>query len=271
MEDQKTISPSDYEEIDKLVLRYQSGDSKAAERLIVVFEPLIKKYYSIIRTECISYNDWDTRRFLRLFCPSKEIRKRFLHKPFMMRYKQYIEAALTALHRMCDPLPSEDIRQELITQLLEIAHKYKPPENKRSSFCNYLEISYPFYIYRAIMKLTREPCAYNTEHSVSYDAYRYIIEKTSVYRMEDSCINSLLCNQALKMLDPIQKYILDMYYNQGLNDTSISKIMGYSRQYIHRIRQEAENIIAAQLGPEYKRILTAKSKRHTKDAKDHTL
>lgn len=93
-------------EIDELILRYRSGDSEASEELLIKFEPLLSKYFKLLRTGRYNARDPEIRKFLG------------------MCGKTDIDRTASLLAWRLRRLEREDISQECSVALLETALKY---------------------------------------------------------------------------------------------------------------------------------------------------
>ena len=124
--------PKNHQDINDLVTRYREGDSKAAEKLLVLFEPLIKKYFSLLWNGRYSERDQDLYVFLGFF--NKDRRQ-----------------AADLLSQSMRKSEAEDLEQTLKVCLLQTALHY-----------NKISAGFKFIVKDAIAKATKDILVHRT-------------------------------------------------------------------------------------------------------------
>jgi RNA polymerase sigma factor (sigma-70 family) len=251
------IKEPDYDLVDQLVEKYQTGDKDAAEELINQMSPYMIKYFKIIRLGVIDLSDRDSRRFISLFIEKYEAREKLKMKFQSRDARNEAYQAALMVQSMCSQIPSEDIIQELIVALLTLAKRFTR-HKKKVNFCGYLYNAFRFELARRIKSITIDPLTHRSDFNLSYDDNEYLNDEDSagdeasymtepMMALEEDLGNSwqrgLTCSDTFADLTQLQRIILKLYYIDGESDTSIANRLNLHRNTVKSQRLKAKEIL----------------------------
>jgi hypothetical protein len=226
-------------EIDDLIEVYQGDHSQEnAIAIINVFEPLIDKFIGIIKYQKIILSDQNTVKFLSLFINDKETRYRLLKKRMPEENKEEVIKISRMIKQCFSCVDADDIRNDMISIILEMANKYK---NKGKSFLGYLNSTIHYEIYRSIIKYMGDPLSYATVYDENTDDERAI---DAEYFTTSDWVGGLTAEPPFDKLKSVDRVILAKKYIDKKTVKQMSEEMGYSMSYVNqRIRQIKDLLI----------------------------
>lgn len=249
-----------YNDIDELVLKFQSGDESAGEELLKALAPYLIKYSRLLQDGHVNLKDRDTRKFLSLFIADFETR-RCLGKAYQsaeVRNQAYKVASM--ISQACSYMGPEDIDQEMAAILLTLARRWKK-QGKKKNFCGYMYNAFRYELHRSVSPTLRNPLNNKAEAVIRFDDDEYISSgdlivdniipsDTLVMIMEEELDNSwirgITCGDLFTELTPLQRLILRDFYYEGLTDQKIADKTGMHIQTIRKHRRRAVSIINEQ-------------------------
>jgi RNA polymerase sigma factor (sigma-70 family) len=261
-----------YEEIDNLVLLYQSDNkelsAKAAEALLKAFHPFIIKYYNLLNGNgFINLREKDTKKFVALFIDDNEIRKALHSGRMNQEQKKYVYRNFNNIIQTCKSLEGDEIIHELSIIILTLARRYK---NKDKNFTVYLNSVFHYELSRRIKQIMQEPLVFQSQYVLPFHEYKFIdeeeeseeelVEQIDNTLIEDDCdlnyswIRGITCSELFRELTPIQRLIIKYYYGDGLTDKEIGERLGYVRETVCLKRLAAVRFLKEELSSnaEYK-------------------
>jgi RNA polymerase sigma factor (sigma-70 family) len=254
-------TPDDYKLIDNLVLKYQCGDSTAAEDLINKFHPYMLKYISLL-TGGGDVHDVDCRKFLSTFFEDEKIRRALISGKYTPEQRTVIFTSLSNIVQSCGFMEREELSDEMSMVLLTMASRYK--EYGRG-FTGYVNGAYFHYLSRRIKEITQDPIVYQKENLVSFSDLAYAdpdslsvitdaVDRSDYLSMinEDeelgnSWVQGFDCMDCFKRLTPLERLIIKYKFEKKLTLKRIGQRLGYSEKTIQRKVKKAVEIIRKDL------------------------
>lgn len=255
-----------YKMLHELAIAYAKGDKKAGESLIKYFDKFIWKYVNLVKLGVLYPTDMGQLTFVKLFTPNFPRGKSLSSYRFDKIVKACIDEALANVVDLSSLYTEDEIRNEFICQLLEIAISYSQKNYGTYSFHTYIDRIFHFRASRALKKLTKDPiirsvsltgdilagCDYIDIDMIidQIDAYHFnnkvglplMDEKFSTSDdrfLNNSWIMGVTCSENFSFLTPHERYLLVEHFCNGRTDTDISNEMGLCRATINRRRLSA--------------------------------
>jgi DNA-binding CsgD family transcriptional regulator len=235
---------------DKEVIQYQqTGD---ATQLLKKYDNFIKKYYQLITTGDINFQNYDIRMFLSYFLPDPELRKELRKGKYHSRKcKKEAKNAAEQIKHAFSELSKEEILHELIVLFLKCAQKY---QKKGTTFSKYLYNAYRHELKRKVLELWKQnkpnrtiyyfDSVYKNQKQESEDQLIQKIEAPFRIELdEDLVLNHPLWLKGYYANDPFKQFtreerlILAKYYYEEYTDKEIGRLLGRNPKSIHRIRK----------------------------------
>lgn len=235
---------------DKEVIHYQkTGD---AIPLLNKYNNFIQKYYQLITTGEVNFQNYDIRMFLSYFLSEPSLRKE-LRKGKYHSKKCKREAKIIAekIKQVFSELSKEEILHELIVLFLQCAQKYK---QKGTTFSKYLYRMYKYELKNKVLELRKQNKPQRTiyyfdpiyEHPRQESEDQLIRRIEAPFHMEldeDLILNHPLwlagqyANETFKQFTREERLILAKYYYEKYTDKEIGRLLGRNPKSIHRIRK----------------------------------
>lgn len=233
---------------DELVLLYQrTGDS---EGLIEQFHNFLNKYFTMLSSDAVNFQDYDTRYFVTCFMQRKDLIVN------LRKGKYHTQEALKTAGKVLDYLKFKlrnhngyELYAELVIPFLQCASAYK---QKGRTFEKYIYKVYKYYLKRhldATLKLDaidQYGVVYYGQFADEIDLGEEIQEEQSFELKLDleegmeltdpRWITGKDCSDTFTSLKPHERYILAKYYYEDHTDKEISRMLPYNPKSIHRIR-----------------------------------
>lgn len=255
---QKISNPEDWQRVDDIVIRYQTGDHTAAQELLESFGPFVHKYVNLLNGN-INVHDKDTRKFIALFIDDQEIRRKLRYPRLSKTTKLETEKVARQLNIIYQSIPREDITQELSMYILILAKRFKKQSPKKY-FCGYLYNAYRYDVFRYVQRCMKEPLVYRAGINVDYNdyAYRDELEAMAASQLEPGLldldtgwITGLTCGPEFEKLSDLQRLIMVEYYVNGLKTNDIAEKLSMHRNTVSLNRARAIALIQDELGTSY--------------------
>jgi RNA polymerase sigma factor (sigma-70 family) len=254
-----------YEELNNIVLAYQSGDPKASAMIVSAFEGLRVKYLNLISRGHYNLQDRTIREFLSLYMKD-ESKRRYIHQwRSMPQVRSELYKAAEKIHEMFKGFLECEIKHELISALLTLAKRYKSPDGK-PRFHTYVQRAYRFQVQRQLHELIADPIAYRFQNISSYIDDEYdgvqvdmmdfidqaalsnhipLISLSDQYEDEinENWVMGHTTSEIFQGLTILERRILMLYYERGMKDQQIANQLGICRSSVNRIRLTAKRKI----------------------------
>ena len=257
----------EYQLLQEYVFDYQDNMPGAAEKILDSFKGFIWKYTELISNGRFQIEDESLRSFVALFSVNQTNRK-CAHQ---YKYKPTVAAGLSETVKRIKSLFAQytivDIKNETIGTLLSMAKRYK--DKDKPSFHNYVDKCFHYELYRAMIKLIKDPLTrswyepynddYQTDMNIPFEFEESLYKadqewlvanadiitvpaKNPYYdeSLDLNWINGVTCCDALKTLSPFEREILKYKYIDKMTDEDIADIYGFCRATINRKRLKAE-------------------------------
>ena len=259
----------DWNEIEGYVLCYQKQfqegatediikESKiAAKKLIDKFEPLIKKYYTLLSTGQINWNDPEMKHFVSNFIDRTDLRRALQRKKQKACYRSEIYSNFNFIKETYGSLSEYEIKSDLQTLLLTIAKRYK---QMNRNFCSYVYNVYRFEVCRFIKNFIKDPININYKNLEYEDCINGDIDEEIDKSYEDTYYEDLTgipnsdwilgnnCSEIFSNLSPLDRKILIKYYLEEWKDKQIADYFGMHINTVNQRRRNAAQLIAKNLG-----------------------
>jgi len=270
---------TDWKYIDSLVVKYQkkfNPDSTPLEledaelasiEILKKFYPLLKKFASMIKTGEINFNNYEQCLFVALFLEDVNykmalygVKKKAIPRKMRIEIHQRFNF-VKETYGYCE---IEDIMTDMRMLLLVLAKRYKVV-NK--SFCCYVAYAFRYEVFRHIQVFTRNPL------NIHYKNVEYQDSTIEVYNVDDrmeniedhiyenslglpdmTWISGLNCSEVFKVLTPLERKIMIMYYLEFYCDKQISAALNIHVNICNLKRREAVKKIADYLEIPYNKI-----------------
>jgi hypothetical protein len=242
--------------IEALVLGYQEEKTDAAiMELLHHFHPLLTKYANIMKRGKIEWGDTGTKTFLYSFFGTQG-------ETNAERQWTY-QDKLRTMTLIFSQVYYEDVYAELQCILIGMISRYRPMDR---TFCAYVANSFPFYASRYARSFTSVQSVWHprcdsyeeimTEEFVDnnfLDEFEYFaIEDNKVDEfgyLTDAWVNSTE-HEILSGLDPEQRRLLKLYYQDHHTDSTISEILNCHINTANQKRRKGVRKISEKLGVE---------------------
>lgn len=268
----KTLSEreKEWKEVEDLVIQYQKqfADEKyreesnsAGNELLTRFTPLIRKYYTLITTGQINFNDKEMKVFISAFLDQQDLRRALFRKKQSQEYKSRIYQNFNFIKEIYGSIDEEEILMDLQMLLLVLAKRYKI---MGKSYCGYVYNSYCFEVARHIKSYISD---------MSNIPYRKLRYEDSLNGMESTeCdlddalyedvlgipdytwISGTNCSDIFSNLSNLDRKIVVKYYLESYTDKQIAKEFSVHMNTINQKRKAAVKKIAVNYGVELDNI-----------------
>lgn len=259
----------DWEDIEKMVMRYklqfdeestewekQDGNNAGYE-LVQKFNPLIKKYITLLKSGQINFNDPEMKAFVNSFINDPSLKRALSRHKQKAVYRNDIYRRFNFILETYGKLPEEDITIDLQMLILTMAKRYQP---QGRNFCAYVYNSYRFEVSRHIKKYFKDPINVPYKH-YEYDDY---MEQEDVYNEFDEALESkyyedamglpditwisgLTATEMFEDLTPVERKMLVKYYLEDWNDRQISQEFSIHINTVNQIRRSAVEKLAEKM------------------------
>ena len=259
----------EWERIEYLVSKYQEQfqedieeedikeSKEAARELLERFNPLFRKYMSLLRTGQIDFNDSETKLFVLSFVSDPSLKKALKRKKQKAEYRTEIYKTFNFIRETYGNLNEEEMLMDLQSILLIMAKRYK---QVGKSFCAYIYNSYRYEVARHIKKFIKNPLNVPYKNVVYEDYMKTTTDQDVEDSFEDrfyennigmpdmTWVRGLTCSDTFTNLSPLERKVLVKYYLEDWNDRQISEEFGIHMNTVNSKRREAASKVAYTLG-----------------------
>lgn len=249
----KQVDNSKYIEIEKVVNSYKASEDGAAEKLIELFQPILRKYKNVICYGKTELSSQTVRSFVKLFA-RRDINISLYRRSAVAR--KVAEDAISLISSMFCMYEPEEIDNILITVLLGLAQKYKTYDG-RAQFHMYVSSCFHYRLYEQLMILVDDPVNLcnlqdaqfhdNYKESATYDDYDLEVPAPNIAKLVNKSITSdevgegwllgVNCD-VFAYFTPAERKLLKLKFVDGLSDDEIAEEMCVCRHTIMRKRQK---------------------------------
>lgn len=222
---------------------------EAGWNLIQKFEPLLKKYYSLLKTGQINFDDSEMKRFVMSFIGDPSLKAALKRSRQSAEFRHPILQGFNFIKETYGDLPDEDIMTDLQMLLLVLAKRYKQVGR---NFAGYVYNVFCYEVSRHIKKFIKDPANIHYRN-VQYEDYMQIYEDSTIEEcaFEDkiyennmgvpdmSWIQGLGCSDTFQNLEPIERKLLIKYYLEDYNDRQIAEEFGMHINTVNQKRRRA--------------------------------
>ena len=229
----------------------------AGNYLIEKFQPLINKYFMLVTTGQIDWNDKEMKSFVCRFITNKDLIKALKRKKQRAIYRKEIFKNFNFIKETYGSLNKNEILSDLQTFLLILAKRYKQTGR---NFCAYVYNSYKFEVCRHIKRFIANPININYKNIEYQDYINGDIDnkienvQNDIYNDSDDEVEILNMNildnddedysEMFKGINELDKRILIKYYLEEWKDKQIADYFGLHINTINQRRRKAAKQIA---------------------------
>lgn len=234
--------------INGIVFAFQNGNELAGEEILKRFggdpsQPEItgylKKYYELIRSGTVNFENKEVRKMMSLFFEDEEMRRSIVRRHQKSEVKKAVVKMAGLISTIMSNVEDDDLKQDLRMLLLKKASIYK--KTKASVFfTGYLSTSFYFDIKNYIdsYKKSSDVLVARYEDVISLDEDKVQDESNTVdvkeERLKDliidepyeelgvNWIHGITSGDEFKDLTKLQRMIIKLYYQDGYTDKKIS-------------------------------------------------
>lgn len=268
---------SEWEIIDDLIVLYQKQyrldieqtvmvkekSDQAAMQLIEKFQPLFKKYISLLKTGQINFGNAEQRLFVALFMDDSRLRKALYSNASISReIKSLIYYKFNFIKESYGSQDEEEIRTDLYIIFFILAKRYKP---KNRSFCCYVYNTIRYEVFRRIQAFTKDPANIHYKNLSYENLLRYGEKYLDIEYIPDFTENNdfsidtdglpssmwiagMSCSEVFLSLTPLERKILAKYYIENYNDKQLAEEFNLHPNTCNTKRHRAVTKLAHCLG-----------------------
>lgn len=211
---------------------------RAANLLLEKFQPVFKKYITLIKTGQINFKNSEQKQFVAFFIDDVKLRKAlYSRNPLNSKQSQLITYKFGFVKETYGNLDEEEILTDLYVIFFILAKRYK---RTNRSFCCYLYNAMKYEVFRHIKNFTKNPANIGYKN-ISYEEitlegekeigpdYREDIAVESDLSMDEEgelssmWIAGLSCSELFSDMTPLERKILALYYIDKRNDKQIAR------------------------------------------------
>ena len=268
-ESQRKLKPSKrwskehYVQLEAWVVDYQAGDTAAAEKIIESYSDFIGSYVNLIKTGNCNIVNHSQRHFLAMFASRylpENLQAQKDPDPYNVNVQHAFYGAAQWLAGKFHLFSNEEIQNELIIGLLEMAVKYKRYKPEGAYFHTYIQKAFHYTANKRLSQILRNPLVFDWEENIEFDEdgvadptgrpfeelvwegvyqlrpYGMDPADYNLRELDDNWVNGYNCDELFSDLSPIDRQILDLRYAKGFKDTEIADMFGWGRRTISKRR-----------------------------------
>ena len=278
----------EWEEIENLVMEFkkvysdeysewEKEDFKMAGwHLIEKFMPLFKKYFVLLKTGQIDFEDAEMKRFVLSFIGDASLKAALKRDKQCAAYRHPILARFNFVRETYGQLADEEIMTNLQMLFLTLAKRYK---QMGKNFCAYVYNAYCYEVSRHIKKFIKDPANIHYKN-IEYEDYMQtarenVVEEATLHEKtyenemgipDISWISGENCSDIFATLSPLERKLIIKYYLEDYNDRQIAEEFGMHINTVNQKRRRAVLKLARSNGIDEKSI-----KRNRKSGKKAML
>ena len=249
-------------DIDQTIMVKEKSD-QAAMQLIEKFQPLFKKYISLLKTGQINFSNPEQRLFVALFMDDSRLRKALYSNASISReIKSSIYYKFNFIKESYGSQDEDEIRTDLYIIFFILAKRYK---KKNRSFCCYVYNTIRYEVFRRIQGFTKDPANIHYKNLSYEDLTRYGEKNLEIEYVPDFAadndfsvdsdglpnsmwIAGLSCLEAFANLTALERKILAKYYIENYNDKQLAEEFNMHPNTCNTKRHKAVSKLADYLG-----------------------
>ena len=251
----------EWEEIESLVMEYKKVyDENVSEedaekykmagwQLIQKFMPLFKKYFVLIKTGQIDFEDSEMKRFVLSFIGDPALKTALKRDRQNAKFRHPILQKFNFVTETYGQLSEEDIMTDLQMLFLTLVKRYK---QMGKNFCAYVYNAYCYEVSRHVKKFIKEPA--NIQYkNIEYEDYMQtakdnVVEEATLQDMtyenemgipDISWITGENCSEIFASLSPLERKLIIKYYLEDYNDRQIAEEFGMHINTVNQKRRRA--------------------------------
>ena len=251
----------EWEEIESLVMEYKKVyDENVSEedaekykmagwQLIQKFMPLFKKYFVLIKTGQIDFEDSEMKRFVLSFIGDPSLKTALKRDKQNAKFRHPILQKFNFVTETYGQLSEEDIMTDLQMLFLTLVKRYK---QMGKNFCAYVYNAYCYEVSRHVKKFIKEPA--NIQYkNIEYEDYMQtakdnVVEEATLQDMtyenemgipDISWITGENCSEIFASLSPLERKLIIKYYLEDYNDRQIAEEFGMHINTVNQKRRRA--------------------------------
>jgi hypothetical protein len=136
------------DEIQDLISKAKSGDSRSQMELLRIFEPFLNKYVALLHYGKYKLSDYDVRQFINLFVPDKTVgfylKRNKLNSVGASKVQETVQGIRYMVERYGD---EEDTRQTVNLAFLQCLMNYKRTESKAGGYVPFSGYIYSYFYF----------------------------------------------------------------------------------------------------------------------------
>lgn len=255
-----------YDVAEQIVADYQARVEGASQRLVDAYEGYLVNFLNLLNQGEMDFNDKPLRNFLTLFVKDPALKVKIHQWKYSRLGRMEILRLKNMVAEQFKSFTREELWNELVLVLLEMADRYKPRE--KTGFHNYMFKAFHYWVYRSLMRLISDPLVWNGDRNIDVNEQFALYQgqyqqpsaapeaihdtnKESLLAIDEAMdeinenwINGLTCSETFAELNPFERRILKLYYVDGLEDAEIAERLGCCRATVNRRRLKAKRKIA---------------------------
>lgn len=247
---------------EQIVANYQARMEGASERLVDAYEGYLVNFLNLLNQGEMDFNDKPLRKFLCLFVSDAEKKVRIHQWKYSKVGRGEILRVKTMVQEQFKGFNRDEVWHELIAILMDMANRYERRDEK-SGFHNYMYQAFHFHVYRTFMGLISDPLVWNGDTNAGFsegssfrdseelinreitriDLQSALAVDESLDEINENWVNGLTCADVFLVLNPFERRILKMYYEDHMEDSEIAEELGCCRATVNRRRLKAKEKI----------------------------
>lgn len=250
IEDLVTLYQRQFDESLELSIDETEEAKMAGYHLIKKFEPLIKKYLTLIKTAQINFEDAEMKRFVNSFIGDNSLKCALKRTKQTAKYRHPILLKFNFVKETYGALTEDEITTDLQMLLLVLAKRYK---QMGKNFCAYVYNVYCYEVSRHIKKFIKDPSNIHYRN-VPYEDFMQVYSEVD---FEESCsfedkiyednmgipdlswISGMNCSDIFQELEPLERKLLIKYYLEDYNDRQIAEEFSMHINTVNQKRRRA--------------------------------
>lgn len=231
--------------------------------LLQRFEPLFKKYITLIRTGHIDFGDTEMKRFVASFIGVPELKQALRRAHATSKFCYPINKMFNFVVETYGKLDETDIMTDLQMLFLVLVKRY---QQIGKNFCAYLYNAYCFEVSRHVKKFTKNPANIHYRN-VCYEDYMQIYNEKSVENcFEDKIYENSMgipdstwiggesCSDLFRCLTTEERKLVIKYYMEDFNDRQIADMFALHINTVNQKRRRAVAKLAKATGVDITKI-----------------
>ena len=236
---------------------------RASQELLERFEPLFKKYFTLIRTGHIDFSDKEMKRFVYGFIGDATLKAALKRPHATSEFCSAISKAFNFVVETYAKNEDVDIITDLQMCFFILAKRYK---QIGYNFCAYLYNVYNFEVSRHIKKYIKNPANIpyrqmeyedymQTYHENDYDnCIEDQFFENSQGIPDETWISGESCSDIFQCLTPEERKFVIKYYLEDFNDRQIAEQFGMYINSVNQKRRRAVIKLAEHMGVDIRKI-----------------